>query len=327
MPHIAPCFGDLQARVGASASAAPSDSVPRYKAAGLTLPLAALGDEEGAALKAGLPPVVDAHVHLFPPRLFEAIWRWFETHGWPIRYKLHAEETIAFLLSRGISHIVALHYAHKPGLARFMNQFMAEIAAKYPQVTGLATVFPGETDTGAILRDAFASGLRGVKLHCHVQCFAADDAKLGDVYDACVAADLPLVMHAGREPSAAAYKVDTYAVCNVARTREVLKSYPRLRLVVPHLGADEFLGYQELLEQHDNLWLDTTMMLGHYFAMEPPTSLLTSRPDRILYGTDFPNLPYAWDRELAHLESHGFTDASLPLVLGENARAVFGIRA
>ena len=35
----------------------------------------ALHDEEGDRLPSLLPPVVDAHGHLFPDRVFEAIWR------------------------------------------------------------------------------------------------------------------------------------------------------------------------------------------------------------------------------------------------------------
>ncbi len=53
-------------------------------------PLPALEDAEGTHLPTQLPPVVDAHVHLFPPRVFAAIWRWFENHAWPIRYKLQS---------------------------------------------------------------------------------------------------------------------------------------------------------------------------------------------------------------------------------------------
>ena len=41
--------------------------------------------------------IVDAHVHLFPERVFEAIWHWFDKHAWNIRYRLHAEEVVEFL--------------------------------------------------------------------------------------------------------------------------------------------------------------------------------------------------------------------------------------
>ncbi|MBL8612450.1 MAG: amidohydrolase [Myxococcales bacterium] len=269
----------------------------------MTLPLPALNDEEGPRVDPSLPPVVDAHVHLFPDRVFDAVWRWFDQHGWPIRYKLHTPEVVRFLLSRGVSRIVALHYAHKPGIAREMNAYMAGVVAGEPRVTGLATVMPGEPGARAILDEAFAAGLAGVKLHCHVQCFAPDDDALAEVYEACVAHDLPLVMHAGREPKSAAYRCDPHALCSAARTEAVLRAYPKLRLSVPHLGADEIEGYGRLLERYDNLWLDTTMVVGGYFDGVDGWPLTVARSDRIMYGTDFPNLPYAWDRELKRFGS------------------------
>lgn len=289
-------------------------------------PLPALGDAEGPRVPDGLPPVIDGHVHLFPPTLFEAIWRWFDQHGWQVRYRLHAEQVVRFLLDRGVSEIVALCYAHKPGIARSMNTFMAELCTREPRVTGLATVLPGEPGAAEILRDAFAAGLRGVKLHCHVQCFSPDDPHLATIYDACQAADLPLVVHAGREPASPAYKCDPRALCSVDRLESVLRDWPRLRVCVPHLGADEFRGYARLLERYDTLWLDTTMAMAGYFDAEDPSWLLDVRPDRILYGTDFPNLPYAWDRELLRL-ARSRPERDHEALFGGVARGLYGVAA
>ena len=292
-------------------------------ARGMSLPLPALNDEEGARLPLSLPPVVDAHVHLFPDRVFESVWRWFDTHGWPIRYKLKTPETLEFLFSRGVTKVVALHYAHKPGMARMLNEYVATLAAKDSRIIGLATVLPGEPGAREILKDAFASGLRGVKLHCHVQCFAPDAPELHEIYEACVEADVPLVMHAGREPASPAYKCDVYALCGADRVERVLAAHPKLKLCVPHLGADEFDAYTRLLERHDSLWLDTTMIAADYFAIDVPRRIFEVRPERILYGTDFPNLPYAWDREIKQLVKMRFRDDVEAGLLGQNALRLF----
>ncbi len=287
------------------------------------MPSPGLDDREGAAVPTSLPPVVDAHVHLFPDRVFEAIWRWFEQHGWPVRYRLHTPEVVSFLLARGVSRIVALTYSHAPGMARPLNRFMAEVAAAHPQVIALGTVLPGEPGAAAILEEAFAAGLCGVKLHCHVQAFSPDGPEMAEIYDVCVAHDRPLVMHAGREPHSDAYPVDPYEVCGVERVEEVLRGWPGLRLCVPHLGADEFDAYAALLGRYDNLWLDTTMAAASYFDMPFPLQALEGRPERVMYGTDFPNVPYAWDRELSQLAAR-CPEPWLEAVLGANAAAFYG---
>ena len=117
-----------------------------------------------------LPFTVDAHVHLFPDHLFSAVWQWFEQFGWPIRYRLTSPEIIDFLLARGIDHIVALHYAHKPGVARDLNTYMAKLSRSHPAVTAMATVFPGETHAADILEDAISKRPQGCKtsLSCSV---------------------------------------------------------------------------------------------------------------------------------------------------------------
>lgn len=293
----------------------------------LDTPLPGYDDPDGARLPSSLPPVIDAHVHLFPDRLFDALWRWFDNHGWPVRHRLYSHAVVEFLRARGVVHIVALHYAHKPGIARSLNRYMAELVRAYPGlVTGTATILPGEPDAVAILEEAFDAGLVGVKLHCHVQSFAPDHPDLEPVYALCQERAMPIVMHAGREPASPAYPVHPHELCAVDRIAAVLRSYPRLRLCIPHLGADEFEGYLALLDTHEFLYLDTTMMVANYFAVPDPVALVSARPDRILYGTDFPNIPYAWDREVKKLMAMDLPERDLAAILGGNARTLFGRR-
>lgn len=291
------------------------------------LPLPALGDPEDNRIPGDIPFVVDAHVHLFPDMLFEAIWAWFDQFGWPIRYRLDSPKVIEFMLSRGVSHIVGLHYAHKPGIARQLNGYMAKLCSRYPQVTGTATVFPGEEDAAGILKEAFQLGLNAVKLHAHVQGFRLDSSGMREIYEVCSAFDKPLVMHVGREPKNPYfdYPVDPYLICKAEKVEQVIKDYPGLRVCVPHLGADEFDAYRRMIEQYDNLWLDTTMVLADYLPNSVPPPLSQMRVDRIMYGTDFPHIPYAWDREIKKLNQLGLTPESLDLILAENALGFFSI--
>ena len=291
------------------------------------LPLPALNDPEGLRVPDSLPVVVDAHVHLFPDALFSAIWSWFAQFGWPIRYQLGASELIEFLLSRGVGHIIGLHYAHRPGIARGLNAYMAELCRNYPQVTGLATVFPGEEGAADILREALQAGLAGVKLHAHVQFFEMDSPAMHEIYCICAECDKPLVMHVGREPKNPdfPYPRDPYLICAAEKVEVVLRDYPKLRVCVPHLGADEFDAYRRLLERYDNLWLDTTMVYADYLPVVEVPRLAEFRSDRVMYGTDFPNIPYAWDRELKRLSELGLSADALEKILGGTAVEFFGL--
>lgn len=288
----------------------------------------ALDDAEGARVPTELEtagPVIDAHVHLFPPRVFEAIWRWFDRHAWSIRYRLQAEAVVEFLKLRGVHQIVALHYSHRPGMARVLNEFVHEVARAHRDfVLPLGTVLPGEPGARDLVRDALGRlGLRGLKLHCHVQQIAPDDERLDEVYDECQSAGKPVLIHAGREPQSPAYGVDTTAICGAHRIERVLQRFPRLRLIVPHLGADEFDAYAALLDRYEHLWLDTTMAVAGFLA-DPPAGLVARHAKRLLYGTDFPNIPYAWDRELQRLVREPIDDEARRALFSGNAQMLFG---
>ncbi len=67
-------------------------------------PMPALNDVEGEVLPAGLPPVVDAHVHVFPEKLFQAVQAWSaqicrEAAGQPVTFTplSCAEKELPFL--------------------------------------------------------------------------------------------------------------------------------------------------------------------------------------------------------------------------------------
>ena len=288
-------------------------------------PLPALDDVEGAALPAALPPVVDAHVHLFPEKLFQAVQAWFDKHGWPIRYRMSSEALLEFLFQRGVGHIVGLQYAHKAGMAEDLNDYMIGLCRQFQRLAGLATIFPGEPGADQILTRAFEQGLRGVKLHIHVQGFKMNGPEMDNIYRVCSEHDKPLLMHAGREPKSPAYAHDPYTLCAADRVEMILKDYPDLRLCVPHLGIDETSAYARLIERYDNLWLDTTMALAAYFPGLELPDLRTMRLDRILYGSDFPNIPYAWDREIKQIMQLGLNEKQLSQVFGGNARDLYRI--
>jgi len=286
--------------------------------------LPAIDDKEGITVPMGLPRVVDAHVHIFPRNIFSAIWQWFDENAWPIRYQLSTSRVLEFLLSHGISHVIALQYAHKPGIAAKLNRYMVKKCREFRnQVTGMATVFPGEQNAEGILKEAFDCGLAGVKLHAHVQCFDMNSGEMDMIYDLCESEKKPMVMHVGREPRSTAYRCDPYQLCSADKLERVLKDFPRLKICVPHLGFNEISAYRKLIERYDNLWLDTTMVLTDYFPIDETIELDRFRMERIMYGSDFPNIPYAWDRELKWLKASGLSHDDLAWVLNQSADHFF----
>lgn len=268
--------------------------------------------------------IVDAHVHLHPDRLADAIRRWFDAHAWDIRYRSGVDRSVATLVEGGVARMVALPYVHKPGLARALNEFTLDVSRRHPEVLPCCTVFPGEEGEEQILDEALSGPFRGVKIHSHVMKVAPDDPRLDAVWRASARFRKPVVIHCGPEPALHGYGVDPRAVSGADRLRRALDRHPDAVVIVPHLGFDDTERFEEMLGSHPNLYLDTTMVIGGYFARQPDLDVLRRHPGRILYGTDFPNIPYAWDRELLALRAMRLPPRDEELILSENALRLFG---
>ncbi|MFL5417638.1 MAG: amidohydrolase family protein [Myxococcales bacterium] len=269
--------------------------------------------------------IVDAHVHLFPDRLAEAIRRWFSEHAWEIRYRIGVEEAVRTLREGGIDRMVALPYAHKPGMARALNEFTLSIAREHPEIIPCCTVFPGEEGAEEIVDEALSGPFAGIKIHSHVMRIAPDDERLDPVFRACARHKKPMVIHCGREPASEGYGVDVRALSGAARLRRALARHPDAICIVPHLGWDEPDEFEAMLDEFEHLYLDTTMAIGGFFPNGPDPEIVRRRPTRILYGTDFPALPYEWSRELEVIRGLRLPREDEARVLGGTAAQLFGI--
>ncbi len=241
----------------------------------------------------------DSHVHCFPPEVFEALWRWFRAHAWEIEYPWYADDVLGFLEKQGVERAMVLNYAHKPGMADWLNQWTRALMQKYPQHLYFGA-FHQDDENPAQRAEALLGqpGFAGVKLHAHVQGAAPDDERFFPLYEVAQAAGKAILFHCGTEPRSPAYRVDTDAVSGLHRLEPVLKRFGDLKIVVPHLGAGEFQGLIPLLKDYPNLYADTAMAVGDFLMAGPERfAALEACPEKILFGTDFPNIPYAYDTE------------------------------
>ena len=68
--------------------------------------------------------IIDFHVHLFPDKLFEAIWDSFvRNYNWNIIHRYYYKECIARLRQGGVDIIVYSNYAHRAGIAEGLNRW------------------------------------------------------------------------------------------------------------------------------------------------------------------------------------------------------------
>jgi predicted TIM-barrel fold metal-dependent hydrolase len=269
-------------------------------------------------------PVIDTHVHIFPQKLSDAIRHWFETHAWHFKYQGTVEELIQGQFSNGAVGLVLLCYAHRKGMSRDLNRFVSHMVGRFPNTKGLATIHPDDENPRDILKEAFDEwGLCGVKIHCHVQKIAPDDLRLYPIYGLLQESGGILNIHAGKEPAIDAYGMDVRAITGAERMERVLRRFPELKIIIPHLGFDESDKFYRLMDQFPNLYMDTTMVLGHFFQVTVDREKLIHYGDRILYGSDYPHIPYHMDREVKALLEMNLGRLVTEKILYRNAVELF----
>ena len=218
--------------------------------------------------------IIDSHVHLFPERLFSAIWDWFDRHGWGVRYRIQADEIVRCLKEAGVGRFVLLNYSHKPGMSESLNAWTREFCEKCPEAIPFGAIHPEDKDVGKLLDRCFGDyGFFGLKFHSHVTGIRPDDERMFPVYEKLIEYGRVITLHGGNGPSLAGYKETTKEVSGVRFVRRLLRKFPSLKIIVPHLGADETDEFFDLMGEFPNLWMDTTMALSGYF---PLTCRITS---------------------------------------------------
>jgi len=238
-----------------------------------------------------LPGILDLHVHVFPPRLFEAVWAYFEERGWSVHHE-QAEEIARTLRAHGVSRTVALSYPHKPGVARPLNRFMAELGQVEPLFIPFASVHVDDPDFVEYVDEAFASPyLHGFKFQPLVQRFDLNHPRLDLLYERCTTEDVPILIHAGLGPQRNEF-------VGFANFRRLLDRFPDLRVCVAHMGAPEYNEFLALLADHPRMYLDTTMVNVRTDLFDAvwrgDERLLLAHADRLCFGSDWPNVPYPY---------------------------------
>jgi predicted TIM-barrel fold metal-dependent hydrolase len=280
----------------------------------------------------GLPGLFDVHVHFLPPNIQAAVWRQFDEAGpkigraWPIRYRGTHEERVEQLRGFGVRRFTALPYAHKPGVAAYLNDWCASFAADVPECLRSATFYP-EPGVGEQVQALVDQGIEVFKLHAQVGEFRLDDPQLEPAWDVLEAAGTPTVVHIGSGPIGNDFTGPDHL-------RRLLRRRPALRIIVAHLGAPEYADFLALAEEYDETRLDTTMVFTDFFEDEgpfPDTLLprLAALGDKVLLGSDFPTIPYPYLHQLEALtrlrDRHpDLDDDWLRKVCWSNAVGLFG---
>lgn len=289
-----------------------------------------------------MPRIVDAHVHVFATRDQGLA---FQRGNPNPERKGDLAELLRLMDEAGVDESVMLLYipswdmyksrlkqvsedeARSVVLQRIhdYNDWGVAAAGEHPgRLRAMVGVDPNIMDA-AMLREEVASrvaaGASGVKIVLQAMETRANDRRLWPVYETCQDLDVPMLMQAGGRH----WSEDPWG-----RPRyfsEVFESFPRLRIILAHLGAGFEDETVELTNRFPNCFTDVSSRLIPNAIQEtlPPPRLVSLVRQigvgQVLFGTNYPGGgpgPY-----LAALRDLPLTANEFDAIAGENAATVF----
>ncbi len=278
----------------------------------------------------GIPGLFDVHTHFLPEPVQRKVWAQFDDAGpkmgreWPIRYRGTHAERVEQLRALGVRRFPTLPYAHRPGIATYLNDWARGFAEDVPESLWSATFYP-EPEAPEYVEKLLSAGVEIFKIHVQVGEFQLDDPVLDPVWGALEDSATPVVVHAGSGPVGNAFT-------GPGPLRRVLERFPRLAAIIAHMGAPEYAEFLALAERFELVCLDTTMAFTDFFEAEAPypRELLPRLRDlqaKVLLGSDFPTIPYPYLHQLEGIERLGLGEEWLRDVCWNNGVRIFGASA
>ena len=288
-------------------------------------------------------PVIDAHVHLYPPEADLAPAGWAAMSGerhWGtlctrrrrdgrcVQTLPTVDQLLLAMDAAGIDRAVLLGwYWEKPETCAWQNRFYAHCIRAHPdRLSAFATLHPaaGLEATIGEMRRAHGEGLAGIgELSPHSQAFPIDDIVFQRVLEVAAELDLPVNLHV-TDPASRPYvgRIETPLRDFV----QLARSHPRTTFVLAHWG-----GLLPLVDGNacaaalPNVYYDTAASPLLYDAGVWTRALPAMGSDRVLFGSDYPlNLYPKLDQEpgLVRFCDEARKGGADQRVLGANAAAL-----
>lgn len=292
-------------------------------------------------------PVIDAHVHLYPPEMCPDPATWAVAHGephWsvmcarirkttgrPVQAFPSVDDVLRGMDTAGVDRSVLLGwYWENHDTCVRQNRFFEECVRAHPdRFSAFATVHAAAGEEAVReVRRAKDAGLIGLgELSPHSQHIAADSPLWSAVLTLAGELNMPVNVHV-TDPLVGKYpgRVETPLTDFLTMARR----FPKVRFILAHWGGRL---WREAGALQENVWVDTAASPLLYGAGAGiwRDGLVGCGAERVLWGTDYPLDLYprepgkeTWAGFLAEAREHVDADDADD-VLGGNAARLFGV--
>jgi len=234
--------------------------------------------------------IVDCHTHLFayPGHLSQEFVGEANARSRDHPMDLHVPPERHWEAMRGVDRVIVFGLRAFHSGAVVPNEYIAAYANEHREkVIGFAAVDPARDDVEETLEHAVDRlRLKGVKLGPIYQGVHPTDSRMMAVYRLCQERGLPILIHQGttfvtRAPLKFALPV---------LLEDVAIEFPRLKMVIAHLGHPWIAETLVLIRKQPNFYADISAL--HYRPWQFYNALILAKEygvlDKLLFGSDYP---------------------------------------
>jgi len=205
------------------------------------------------------------------------------------------------------------------------NRWGCEVGREYPELVPFINVDPVLMDAITArrkVRESVAGGARGIALVPNLHGFYGNDRRVWPIYEMAQSLGLSILAQTGDAGPRPSGGRDPWG-----RPRyfgEVAASFPKLTLILAHVGQGYEAEIAALTRRHPKVYTDTSVRLtlvgkpGKWTPAEAVTWLRLIGVDRVLFGTKWPL--FNPKEEIATVRNLPLTPEEKRKILGENAR-------
>jgi hypothetical protein len=227
--------------------------------------------------------------------------------------------------------LVAFDAETNTGWERVTNDYAAKVARDYPEafLGAWACVDPwkGKMAVREAERAIKELGMIGLKFQPVIQGFYPNDRRFYPLYEKCVEMGVPVLIHTGMTGAGAG--LPGGAGFHLKYTRpipyldDVAADFPELTII----GAHPSWPWQEemiaVALHKPNVYMDLSGWAPQYFSDSLKREINTRLQDKVLYGSDYPEIPP--QRWLEEFQAEGYKPEVMEKVLYKNAQRVLGV--
>lgn len=232
--------------------------------------------------------IFDSHTHLFGPGMVAGPTDAAIKRAWGPDMNIEATPEQHGRNLEGFSGAIVLAMAaHATGLV-VPNEYVAEYCRTDPgRLFGFASVDPNDPDCVGKFEAAIRElGLKGLKLAPIYQNFYPDDPKHMSLYATAEQLNVPILWHQGTSFVPEGY----LDASRPAMLDPIARAFPKLKMIVAHMGhpwVDECIS---LVRKHPNLYMDVSALGSRpwQFYNALVSAAEYGVQDKLLFGSDYP---------------------------------------